>query len=98
MADTFSSSYGSSYGTSSDSSSSSADTPEQTPRRRKRAGAAGDWSDTLAPLQVRLPADMIRCLKLIALENDQQISELVLQYLTSSDQVSKVWVAGRRSA
>jgi hypothetical protein len=52
----------------------------------------------MAPLQVRLPADMIRCLKLIALENDQQISELVLQYLTSSDQVSKVWVAGRRSA
>ena len=41
---------------------------------------------------------MVKSLKLLALENDQQLSEIVLQFLTSSESVSKVWVAGRRSA
>lgn len=98
MADTFSSSFSSGYSSSSDSSSSS-DTPaaETTPRRRRRAGA-GEWSDHVTPIQVRLPADLVKSLKLLALENDQQLSEIVLQFLTSSESVSKVWVAGRRSA
>lgn len=57
-----------------------------------------DWSGPQTPIQVRLPADLIKSLKLQGFDTGKSISELVLECLTTAATIERTWVSTRRKA
>lgn len=79
--------------------------PEETQSRSSRASVGAspangrdEFTGALQPLQVKIPADLIQSLKLHAIGTDKTMSELVLECLTSDQQITKAWVSSRRAA
>lgn len=79
--------------------SPAASDPAPTPRRKSRASsAAPEFTGTLSPIQLKLPADLIQSLRLAAIDGNETMSAVVLRCLTSPDVVTKMWVSSRRTA
>jgi len=57
-----------------------------------------DFSSPPAPLQVKLPQDLIQSLKLHSISTGKTMSEIVLECLTSDQCIGKAWVSTRRAA
>lgn len=68
---------------------------EDAPRRRRRQSADSQFTGPLAPLQVKLPSDLIASLKLLSFDEGCTVQQLVLKFLTTSDTVPKVWLQRR---
>jgi len=71
--------------------------PIETAERSTR-NSKEDWSGPQTPLQVRLPADMIKSLKLQSFDTGKSISELVFEFLTTASTIERTWIATRRKA
>lgn len=77
-----------------------------TPASTAGAAAAGtsdelltlksEFTGTLQQVQLRLPADMVESLKLLALRQRLSMSRLVELHLSTGRQLQKQWVSGRR--
>lgn len=57
-----------------------------------------EWAGSPTPIQVKLPADLVKSLKLIGFDTGKTVSELVLECLTTTATIEKTWVASRRKA
>lgn len=57
-----------------------------------------EWSGPQTPVQVRLPADLIKSLKLQSFDTGKSISDLVLECLTTGATIERTWVSTRRKA
>ena len=70
------------------------------PRRRSTAPTSTREEFTLpcSPLQVKIPQDLIQSLKLHSINSGKTMSELVLDCLTSDQQIAKAWISTRRTA
>lgn len=66
-------------------------------KRRKRATAAGEFTDSPAPIQFKLPGDLCRTLKLLSIQQGKSMSEIVLEALTSDTVIRPVWIASRKA-
>ena len=75
--------------------------PEQAakPKRRPepRANTRDEFTQPAAPLQVKLPQDLIQSLKLHSIGSNKTMSDLVLECLTTQAMVSKAWISTRRA-
>jgi hypothetical protein len=61
----------------------------------------GEFSEAPQPCQLRLPADLIQSLRLLAFQSGESMSEIALRCLTSGEVVPKCWVnvrGGKKSA
>ncbi len=70
------------------------------PKRRRESSPAtttDQFTGALQPLQVKLPQDLIQSLKLHSIQTGRTMSELVLEYLTTGEVLSKAWVATRQA-
>ena len=73
--------------------------PTPTTRRKSRAASeVAEFTGTLAPIQLKLPADLIQSLRLAAIAGNETMSAVCLRCLTSPDVVTKMWVSSRRTA
>jgi len=61
-------------------------------------GGRDEFTGALQPLQVKIPADLIQSLKLHAIGTGRTMSDLVLDCLTSDQQITKAWVSSRRAS
>lgn len=70
------------------------------PRRRVTAPTSSrdEFTMPAAPLQVKLPQDLIQSLKLHSVSSGKTMSDLVLDCLTSDQQIAKAWISTRRAA
>lgn len=68
---------------------------DDAPRRRRRQTADSQFTGPLAPLQVKLPSDLIASLKLLSFDEGITVQQLVFKFLTTSDTVPKVWLQRR---
>lgn len=73
--------------------------PAPAPSRKRSRSTSNDaeFSGPLAPIQLKLPADLIQSLRLAAIQQNETMSAVVLRCLTSSDSVARMWVSSRRS-
>ena len=75
-----------------------------TPARRKPTAkpepvsSREDFTGPAAPLQVKIPTDLIQSLKLHAIASGKTMSVLVLDCLTSPEFLQKAWISTRRAA
>lgn len=77
----------------------SADGESEAPaKRKKRATAAGEFTDSPIPVQFKLPADLCRTLKLLSIQQNKSMSEIVLEALTSDTVIRPVWIASRKAS
>ena len=67
-------------------------------RRRRSESAAMEFNGALVPLQIRVPQDLVQSLRLLAIDQNKTVSEIVLESLTSGVKVEKAWVARRKGA
>ncbi len=65
---------------------------------RTSRDAREEWSGPQTPVQVRLPADLIKSLKLQSFDTGKSISELVFECLTTTATIERTWVSTRRKA
>ena len=65
---------------------------------RSSRDAREEWSGPQTPLQVRLPSDLIKSLKLQSFDTGKSISELVFESLTTAATIERTWVSTRRKA
>jgi len=72
--------------------------PEK-PRRQPvpPANTRNEFTQPAAPLQVKLPQDLIQSLKLHSIGSNKTMSDLVLECLTTQAMVSKAWISTRRA-
>lgn len=77
------------------------DEPPQPGPTRRRAPqpttSREDFTLPCAPLQVKLPQDLIQSLKLHSISMNKTMSEIVLDCLTSNEQIAKAWISTRRA-
>ena len=73
--------------------------PAPAPSRKRSRSTSSDaeFTGPLAPIQLKLPADLIQSLRLAAIQGNETMSAVVLRCLTSSDAVTKMWVSSRRT-
>jgi hypothetical protein len=71
--------------------------PEAAPKRPRKAAPENLFTGQPIPLQVRLPSDLVRSLKLLSYDTNTTLAELVLQYLTTSASCPKVHVSKRHA-
>lgn len=76
---------------------STPETPSAPSRRRKQQTTTNEFSGALVPAQFKLPADLVQSLKLHAIDTGENMSEIVLRCLTSTDVVSKAWISTRKA-
>jgi hypothetical protein len=75
---------------------------ESTPPRRKTRQQAAqstrdDFTGPNAPMQVKMPTDLIQSLKLHSISTGKTMSELVLECLTSPEMLGKAWISTRKA-
>ena len=78
--------------------SDAAPTAARSDAGEKPSRAREDWAGSPTPVQVKLPADLVKSLKLIGFDTGKTVSELVLECLTTTATIEKTWVASRRKA
>jgi len=89
---------------STDAAFAPADEPQNEPaaptrrRAKEQPNTRSDFTEPAAPLQVKLPQDLIQSLKLHSIANGKTMSDLVLDCLTSESCISKAWISTRRAA
>jgi len=66
--------------------------------RRRRTDEQNQFTGTPISLQVKLPADLVRSLKLLSYDENVTLAELVLRFLTSSASVPRVHVTRRNAS
>lgn len=67
-------------------------------RRRKRPEASSnEFTGSPVPLQIRVPSDLVQSLRLLAIDQDRTVSEIVLEAITTGQRVDKAWVARRKT-
>jgi hypothetical protein len=69
-----------------------------TPASRRNKADADNFTGALAPVQLRLPADMISSLRLMSIQTGRSMSDLAMECLTTDSTVPKSWITSRRSA
>jgi hypothetical protein len=72
--------------------------PEDARRRsrsRRRPAAAAEFNGPLICCQLKLPADLVSSLRLLAYDGGITMSELALKCLTSPETVAKCWLQKR---
>ena len=52
----------------------------------------------LIPVQFRLPAELVKTLKHLSIEDGLSMSELALKTMTTEDFIPRVWMSRRRRA
>jgi hypothetical protein len=67
------------------------------PRPRRKTSSASEFTGGLAPIQFRLPSDLITSMKLLSLQENVTLSELALRLLTTSEVCPRVWVSRRNA-
>ncbi len=67
-------------------------------RRRKQVDTTNQFSGPLAPVQFKLPADLISSLKLHSINGNESMSDIVLRCLTSADLIEKAWISTRKAS
>jgi hypothetical protein len=80
-------------------------TPEHTSTTDACPGDSADLLDCpdtefggpMVPVQLRLPADLVRCLRLTAIADGTTVSKLVISCLTTGRQITKCWIASRKT-
>jgi hypothetical protein len=76
--------------------------PEQTAaddkkqNRSKQVDTRSDFTDAAVPVQVRIPADMLKAIKLECIAQECTMSEYVMQLLCTRQVIRPAWVAHRR--
>ena len=65
--------------------------------RGKAAATTEMFNGPVAPLQVKLPQDLVVSLRLHAIGTGETISEIVLRCLTTPESVTKAWVSTRQA-
>lgn len=73
-------------------------TASRKPRTQAPQSTREDFAGPNAPLQVKIPTDLIQSLKLHSISTGKTMSELVLECLTSPEMLGKAWVASRKAA
>ena len=73
-------------------------TVSRKPRTQPPQSTREDFTGPNAPLQVKIPTDLIQSLKLHSISTGKTMSELVLECITSPEMLSKAWVASRKAA
>ena len=76
---------------------STPEAPAAPSRRRKQQPTANEFSGSLIPAQFKLPVDLVQSLKLHAIDTGENMSEIVLRCLTTSDVVAKAWISTRKA-
>ena len=76
---------------------STPEAPAAPSRRRKQQPTANEFSGSLIPTQFKLPVDLVQSLKLHAIDTGENMSEIVLRCLTTSDVVAKAWISTRKA-
>ena len=66
-------------------------------QQRPRKSAAVEFTGAMTAVQFRLPTDLIQSLRLLSYDSNRSMSDLVLEYLTTSATVQKCWVATRKA-
>ena len=72
--------------------------PEDARRRsrsRRRPAAAAEFNGPLICCQLKLPADLVSSLRLLAYDGGLTMSELALRCLTTAETVAKCWLQKR---
>jgi len=59
---------------------------------------ADAFTGPLSPVQLRIPADLISSLRLLAYQSGRSMSELAIECFTTETIIPKTWVTSRRSA
>ena len=66
-------------------------------RPRRKTSSASEFTGGLAPIQFRLPSDLVTSMKLLSLQEGTTLSELALRLLTTSEVCPRVWVSRRNA-
>ena len=56
-----------------------------------------DFTAANAPLQIKIPSDLIQSLRLHAIASGKSMSELALECLTSEEFLGKAWISTRKA-
>ena len=78
--------------------SQSDDTPARGPRQSSSqtpANSRDEFTGAPVPLQIRVPNDLVQSLKLHSISTGQNMSELVLECLTTNATITKAWISTR---
>jgi len=67
-------------------------------RRRKQVDTANHFNGPSAPVQFKLPADLIASLKLHSISTNESMSDIVLRCLTSPELIEKAWISTRKAS
>jgi hypothetical protein len=65
---------------------------------KRNKSDADTFSGPLAPVQLRIPADLISSLRLLSYQSGRSMSELAIECLTTEAIIAKTWITSRRSA
>ena len=68
------------------------------PRKRAAASSRDQYSAQSVPFNLKLPADLVKAIKLNSINEDVSSSEYVLACLTSGKICNKAWISTRRVA
>ena len=66
--------------------------------KKKPDSTRHQFKEPPSHLQVRLPRDLCRSLKLMSIQDERSISEIVLECLTSKEMVTFSWINRRDAA
>ncbi len=65
---------------------------------KRNKSDADTFSGPLAPVQLRIPADLISSLRLLSIQSGRSMSELAIECFTTEAIIAKTWITSRRSA
>lgn len=60
-------------------------------------GTADVFNGPLTNLQIRVPADLVASLKLLAIQQNRSMSAIAFEALTTTNNIQKAWVSTRRA-
>lgn len=66
-------------------------------RRRRSESASVEFGGALVPLQIRVPQELVQSLRLLSIDQNKTVSEIVLESLTSGVKIDKAWVSRRKT-
>lgn len=65
---------------------------DQSQKKSESSSTADQFIEPSQALQVRLPRDLVKSLKLMNIRDEKSISEIVLECLTSKRMIQKCWI------
>ena len=74
------------------------DLTPKTTKKKEVDSTREQFSEPPHSLQVRIPRDLCKSLKLMSIQDGRPISEIVLECLTSKEMVTKCWINRRSDA